>query len=65
VSEVLPHLSIEILKRSDQANGFVVLPMRWVVERTLTWLNRRRLAEDFENRTRNALAFLQLAPQSA
>ena len=43
-------------------SGFVVLPMRWVVERTLAWLNRcRRLAKDFENLSRNALAFLQLA----
>jgi transposase len=62
VAQVLPHLSVEIVKRSDPANGFVVLPMRWVVERTLAWLNRcRRLAKDFENLSRNALAFLQLA----
>ncbi len=62
VAEVLPHLSVEIVKRSDHASGFVVLPMRWVVERTLAWLNRcRRLAKDFENLSRNALAFLQLA----
>jgi hypothetical protein len=34
----------------------------WVVERTLAWLNRcRRLAKDFENLSRTALAFLQLA----
>jgi len=39
-----------------------VLPRRWVVERTFAWLNRcRRLAKDFENRTRNALAFIRLA----
>ena len=62
VAQILPHLGIEIVKRSDQANGFVVLPMRWVVERTLAWLNRcRRLAKDFENLSRTALAFLQLA----
>ena len=62
VAEVLPHLSVEIVKRSDQASGFVVLPMRWVVERTLAWLNRcRRLAKDFESLSRNARAFLQLA----
>jgi transposase len=62
VATILPHLSVEIVKRSDQASGFVVLPMRWVVERTLAWLNRcRRLAKDFENLSRNALAFLQLA----
>ncbi|MBM3539786.1 MAG: IS5 family transposase [Alphaproteobacteria bacterium] len=53
---------IEVVKRSDQAKGFVVLPKRWIVERTFAWLGRcRRLAKDFENRTRNALAFLLLA----
>ena len=53
---------IEIVKRSDHAKGFVVLPKRWIVERTLAWLGRcRRLAKDFENLTRNALAFVLLA----
>src|SRR5262245_7286357 len=62
VAECLPQLAVEIVKRSDQAEGFEVLPMRWVVERTLAWLNRcRRLAKDFENLTDNALAFLRLA----
>ena len=62
VAQVMAQLEIEIVKRSDTAKGFVVLPRRWVVERTFAWLNRcRRLAKDFENRTRNALAFLQLA----
>ena len=58
VAKCLPQLAVEIVKRSDQAKGFEVLPMRWVVERTLAWLNRcRRLAKDFENLTDNALAF--------
>ena len=62
LAKVLPHLQTEIVKRSDQANGFVVLPKRWIVERTISWLNRcRRLAKDFENLSRNALAFLRLA----
>ena len=62
VAEVLPNLSIEIVKRSDQAEGFQVLPRRWVVERTFAWLNRcRRLTKDFENLTRNAVAFVRLA----
>ena len=62
VATVMPQLSIEIVKRSDQAKGFEVLPRRWVVERTLAWLGRcRRLAKDFENRTRMAVAFLRFA----
>jgi len=62
VAEHLPKLAVEIVKRSDKAKGFEVLPMRWVVERALAWLNRcRRLAKDFKNLTDNALAFLRLA----
>jgi len=60
--KALPCLATEIVKRSDAAKGFVLLPRRWVVERTFAWLGRcRRLAKDFENLTRNALAFLRLA----
>jgi transposase len=62
VAKLLPQLSVEIVKRSDQAAGFTVLPRRWVVERTLAWLGRcRRLSKDFENLTRTAVAFLRLA----
>jgi transposase len=62
LAKVLPHLEIDIVKRSDKAKGFEVLPRRWVVERTLAWFNRcRRLAKDWENLSRNALAFLKLA----
>ena len=59
---ILPHLKTEIVKRSDQIKGFVALPKRWIVERTIAWLNRcRRLAKDWENLNRSALAFLKLA----
>ena len=62
LASILPHLDTEIVRRSDQAKGFVVLPKRWIVERTIAWLNRcRRLAKDWENLNRNALAFLKLA----
>jgi transposase len=62
LAKILPYLETEIVKRSDQAKGFVVLPHRWVVERTIAWLNRcRRLAKDWENLNRKALAFLRLA----
>jgi len=48
-------------KRSD-AGRFVVLPRRWIVERTIAWLNRcRRLAKDWERLNQNALAFLRWA----
>jgi hypothetical protein len=48
LAKVLPHLDIEIVKRSDEVGGFVVLPKRWIVERTIAWLNRcRRLAKDW------------------
>ena len=61
LANVLPHLDIEIVKRSDQISGFVILPKRWIVERTIAWLNRcRRLAKDWENLNRTALAFLRL-----
>jgi transposase len=61
LKRVLRRVKLEIVKRSD-ANGFVVLPKRWIVERTIGWLNRcRRLAKDWENLNRKALAFLRLA----
>lgn len=42
-------LTLQIVKRSDDTTGFVVLPRRWVVERTLSWLMRsRRLVRDYE-----------------
>ncbi len=59
---VMAQVEVEIVKRSDQAKGFAVLPRRWVVERTFAWLNRcRRLAKDWENLSERALAFLRLA----
>jgi transposase len=54
--------TIEIVKRSDHVAGFEVLPRRWVVERTLAWLNRnRRLAKDFEATLASAKAWLLIA----
>ena len=62
LTKILPYLEAEIVKRSDLAKGFVVLPKRWIVERTIAWLCRcRRLAKDWENLNRKALAFLRLA----
>lgn len=54
--------TIEIVKRSDAAKGFKLLPRRWVVERTIAWLNRnRRLAKDFEATIASAEAWLMIA----
>ena len=62
VAKIMARVNVEIVKRSDHAKGFVVLPKRWVVERTFAWLGRcRRLAKDWENLNRKALAFLRLA----
>jgi transposase len=62
LAKVLPQLKTEIIKRSDKAKGFEVLPRRWVVERTFAWLGRcRRLTKDWENLTRSALAYIRLA----
>ena len=60
---VLARVDLEIVKRvGHAANGFVVLPKRWIVERTLACLGRcRRLAKDWECLNRKALAFLRLA----
>jgi transposase len=61
VANAMPDLMIEIVRRSDHAKGFVVEPLRWIVERTIGWLGRcRRLAKDWENRNRNALASIRL-----
>jgi len=61
LGRVMRRLNVEIVKRSD-AGKFVVLPKRWIVERTIAWLNRcRRLAKDWECLNRRALAFLRLA----
>jgi len=53
--------TLEIVKRSE-LHRFVVLPKRWIVERTLAWISRnRRLARDFERYARTVAAFIRLA----
>jgi transposase len=62
LAAIFAQIEVEIVKRSDAAKGFVVLPKRWVVERTLAWLGRcRRLAKDWECLNEKARAFLQMA----
>jgi len=58
----VPALRLEIVKRSDDMKGFVVLPRRWVVERTFSWFGRnRRLTKDYENLVGTLAAFVALA----
>ena len=54
--------TVEIVKRTDKAKGFEVLPRRWVVERTFAWLGRcRRLAKDCERSIESAQAWVFIA----
>ena len=54
--------TLEIIKRSDTAKGFKLLPRRWVVERTFAWLGRcRRLAKDWETSIASSTAWAQIA----
>jgi putative transposase len=54
--------NLQIVKRSDIAKGFELLPRRWVVERTFAWLGRcRRLAKDWEKSIASAQAWIFIA----
>ena len=62
VRERWHRLQVEVVKRSDDLRGFVVLPRRWVVERTFGWLMRhRRLVRDYERTESSAEAWIHLA----
>jgi transposase len=55
-------VAIEVVKKAAGQVGFVVLPRRWVVERTFAWLGRnRRLAKDFEQVTECSETWVYLA----
>ena len=55
-------LHLEIVRRSDTAQGFAVLPKRWIVERTFAWFfKQRRLARDYEVKTEHSEALLYIA----
>jgi putative transposase len=58
----LGEFTLEIIRRCDTAQGFVLLPRRWVVERTLAWLGRcRRLAKDWERTIESSTAWTVIA----
>jgi putative transposase len=55
-------LRLEVVKRSEHARGFVIQPRRWIVERTLGWLNRyRRLSKDYETLPATSEAMIYIA----
>jgi putative transposase len=55
-------LRLEIVKRTDNAPGFVVQPQRWIVERTFGWFNRyRRLSKDYEYLTSTSETMIHVA----
>lgn len=55
-------ITVEVVKKARDGKGFVVIPRRWVVERSFGWLRHcRRLSKDFERSAASALAWLRLA----
>lgn len=53
---------LAVVRKAPGQRGFVVLPKRWVVERTFAWLGRfRRLSKDYEEQTRNSETMIRLA----
>jgi putative transposase len=54
--------TVDIVRRSDKAKGFAVLPHRWIVERTFGWLGRyRRLSRDFEHTVSSSESVVYIA----
>jgi putative transposase len=55
------HFRLQLVLRSDSQKGFLVLPRRWVVERTFAWLNHhRRLSKDYEQLTQTSETFIYI-----
>lgn len=54
--------TLEIVKRSEDAVGFAVLPRRWIVERTFAWLGKyRRLSKDYETPSESSESMIRIA----
>jgi putative transposase len=54
--------TLQIVKRADDVRGFVVLPKRWIVERTFAWLGKyRRLSKDYETLTDSSESMIRIA----
>jgi putative transposase len=62
IAAVSPPWRIEVVRRPEGTKGFVLLPKRWVVERTFAWLMRcRRLGRDHERRTDSSEAMVRIS----
>ena len=61
-TEINHDFEIEVVKRTDEIKGFKVLPWRWVVERTFSWLDRnRRLSKNYERKNEHAESLIKVA----
>lgn len=57
-----PAMRVQIVRRTDDMTGFVVLPRRWMVERPLSWIcQRRRCVRDYERRPDNHEAMVTIS----
>jgi putative transposase len=53
---------LEVVERQPGTRGFSILPRRWVVERTLSWLSRnRRMSKDYERKVQTSETLIQVA----
>lgn len=60
--EAEKNFQIEVVKRTDDMMGFVVLPKRWIVERTFGWFGKnRRLSKDYEKTVESSASFVYAA----
>ena len=56
------NVTLEVVKKAVDKQGFIVLPRRWVVERTFAWLGcNRRLSKDYAHHTDNSETWISLA----
>lgn len=53
---------LEIVERDREVEGFEVIPKRWIVERTISWIGRnRRMSKDYERKVQTSETLIELA----
>jgi putative transposase len=53
---------LEVVERASGQRGFALLPRRWVVERTLSWISRnRRMSKDYERKVQTSETLIEVA----